>query len=665
MRRNSGQVLRPCSGQAAIIFILVIALIFLFTAITVNVGKVAELKNNLSVTADGAATNLAASLGSYSGLLKEKGDSATGWDIGYIFNQILGVEEIIRGALTGNPEALLRGIALLGGNTVSQVLVGLEMGSINRKLVAAGLDLKDLLREQAIQYALVRVVDDPKMVQDTFDIDEDGDRDEQVSRFAVQYYARTNNIASDLGEMNNPLLSYLEGFQSSLENFSDKMVDFSVFLEGEFIPLLKELKDREFAVSFWEEGVDWDRMGEENPAPENDDIDRLRYIINYSGNEDMLETFVTDTVENLDDGVLIVGEVFRLWNQRLYDPEDNNNDDWYSLFGRYSTTMDAWLLELRDKKSGLEEILLTKQERMNYLQRRIEEIEGEGREINEQIAKLHLEIDKLNEQIAELHLEIDKLNEQIADKKEEIAEVWNPEVIYMLERKLEVLEEELAALEEELAELQTQLELAAPEEELAELQTQLAVLAEERSRRLIQLADIQRQIATLDYLVDRVEYCIKRIKSANNPMTGSIQKFRAAVDGLETVIEGNFTSKGEAIAVNYNPVTYSWHDSRGNHFVRVYVHGFHMPELDIDTHWYGKTDYTLYDAQGECGVEITRFDEGQDTYLWNFRYTKDAEAGISDPVEAGFDLPGAEAAVEHGISATATRNYYCGGCSSN
>ncbi len=506
--------MRKNSGQAAIIFILVIALIFLFTAVTVNVGKVAELKMTVSVAAEGAATNLAASLGSYSGLLRDKGESAEGWDVGYIVKQIVAVGYMVYGVLTYNPAAVGRGATALTCNTINQVLVGLDMASINRKLVAAGLPLKDLLREQAIQYALAKVVDDPKMVQDTFDIDEDGDKNEQVSQFAVWYHARTNNIADSLGGIHNVLVSSLEDFQPHLENFRDEMVNFSDFLEGEFIPLLKELKGQGFNVSFWEEGVDWDKMGNEIPASVNDDIDRLRYIINYSENKDTFESFVGNTVESLEDGELVIGEIFKLWRQRLYDPENDNSDgdDWFSLFARHSTAMDAWLVVLRDIR--------------------------------------------------------DRLTDE--DVKENVNDA------------------------------------------------------------------------------------IKKIKSANHPMNGSIQEFRCAVDALKIATgEDYFTMAGETVAPHYNSVIYSWKDSRGHHHVKVYVGGFKMPELDINTHWYGKTDYKLHNAEGNCTVEVIRFDGGRNTYLWDFRYTKDAEAG-----DFGED---AEAALAHGIKVRAKRSYYCGG----
>ncbi len=589
--------MRQNSGQAAIIFILIIAIIFLFTAITVNVSKVAELKNTVSMAAEGAATNLAAKLGSYSKLLEDKGESAEGWDVGYIIKEVMGIGWIIAGIVTSNPGLIKTGAVMIGTNTVNQVLVGLDMGKLNRKLAESGMDLKGQWREQAIQYALIRVVDDSKMVKDLFDIDEDGDRDEFVSRFAVKYYARTNNIVAEFKKSTGPLLSYLESFRAPLERFGDGMVDFSGFLDGEFIPLLQELEDQEFAVSFWEQGVDWYKMGEGIPAPVNDDIDRLIYIIDYSGNKENLEEFIATTIGDLEDGVLIIDEVFKPWNKRLYDPENENNDDWYSMFGNYSAKMDVWLMELRDKKGGLEAILLSKEDRITSIQSRIKEIEDEGGEI-------------------------DKLNEEIA----------------------EALEEEITGLNKEIT-----------------------ALVEECSQGLIQIADIRTQIDGLDDLIIKVGDCINRIKSAQSAALGkedSIQDFRAAVDVFEAVIEDGFTGAGETIAVKYNPVTYSWHDSRGNHFVRVYIHGFKVPEIEITTHLYGKTDYKFLDGTktGKCGVDVTRFDEGQDTYLWNFRYTKDAEAGISDPVEAGFNLPDAEAAAERGISATVTRDYYCGGC---
>ena len=242
--------MRQNSGQAAIIFILIIAIIFLFTAITVNVSKVAELKNTVSMAAEGAATNLAAKLGSYSKLLEDKGESAEGWDVGYIIKEVMGIGWIIAGIVTSNPGLIKTGAVMIGTNTVNQVLVGLDMGKLNRKLAESGMDLKGQWREQAIQYALIRVVDDSKMVKDLFDIDEDGDRDEFVSRFAVKYYARTNNIVAEFKKSTGPLLSYLESFRAPLERFGDGMVDFSGFLDGEFIPLLQELEDQEFAVSF-------------------------------------------------------------------------------------------------------------------------------------------------------------------------------------------------------------------------------------------------------------------------------------------------------------------------------------------------------------------------------------------------------------------------------
>ena len=521
--------MRRGSGQAAIIFVLIIALIFLFTAITVNITKVSDTKTNLLNAADIAATNLAAKLGSYSKLLDEKGESAEGWDIGYIVSQVFAVVQIVVGVITveaGGAVLIRQGVIQLAANTGSRVLVGLDLKNVNRKLASAGLDLKDQLREQSIQDALVRVVDDPKMVQDTSDWDEDGDTTEYISRFAAWYQERINMILQEANEYTGSVLSCIEDFQTPLEAFRDKMVSpdgtagFKVFLQVELINLLEDLEDEGFNISFWVEGVDWARMLDDPPAPQNDDIDRLIYIIDGDrGCQDNFDAFVTTTAENLEDGSLKIGEVFVLWHNILYD-EDENTDDWYSVFGDYSVKMDIWLAGLR----AINDNLLNQEEINNVL-------------------------------------------------------------------------------------------------------------------------------------VERVNLAVSAIESAQDEpwLTDKpgIQQFRAAVDGLEIGLEG-YTGTGEVIAVKYNPVTYSWEDSRGNHHVKVCVQYFDMPRLRIQTNLWGNTTYNLDFPTGDCGVEITRFSEGRNTYLWDFIYTKDAEAGGVDPEDA-------EAALARGIGVTAERYYNCGG----
>ena len=526
--------MRRGSGQAAIIFILIIALIFLFTAITVNITKVSDTKTTLYNAADIAATNLAAKLGSYSKLLDEKGESAEGWDIGYIVSQIFAIAQIIFGAVTGQPEFVYFGIIQLGANVGSQILVGLDIADANRKLAAAGLDLQDQLREQAIQDALIRVIDDPKMVQDTSDWNENGDTTEYISRFTAWYQQRVNRILQEARDYTGSVLSCIEDFQTPLEAFRDKMVGtdeipgFKDFLEEDFIDLLQDLKDEGFDVSFWVEGVDWDRRRWlVNTTPENDDIDRFIYMIDGDkGYQDNFDAFVTTTAENLENELLIIGEVFTSWHTRLYD-EDEETGDWYSVFSDYSVKMDLWSAELRDIKDRLLE-------------------EGQGA------------------------------------------------------------------------------------------------------------------------LVEEVTLAISTLKSAQDEPWLSdqpgIQQFRAAVDGLEIGLEG-YTGTGEVIALRYNPVIYSWEDSRGGHHIKVYIQWFDMPTLDCDTTWWGKTTCDLLNGTGDCGVEITRFDEGRNTYLWDFVYTKpnEAEAGV---IPGTRRTPGSRVVVDvasPGIGVTAICNYYCGG----
>ncbi|GAH88311.1 unnamed protein product, partial [marine sediment metagenome] len=156
-------------------------------------------------------------------------------------------------------------------------------------------------------------------------------------------------------------------------------------MEVEFISLLKDLKDKgeEFNVSFWEEGVDWAKVAEGIPAAENDDIDRLIYMIDDPEgcplNKNNFDAFVTTTLELSK--ALIIGEAFVLWHKTLYD-EEVDTDDWYSIFGDYSTRMDSWLVELRSKKGELEGILLSRQADMALIEARIEAIEGDEGEID-------------------------------------------------------------------------------------------------------------------------------------------------------------------------------------------------------------------------------------------------------------------------------------------
>ena len=618
MRRGSG-------GQAAIIFILIIALIFLFTAITVNITKVSDTKTTLSNAADAAATNLAAKLGSYSGLLEEKGDSASGWDIGYIVSQIFALAEIIVGLLTletGGAALIKQGVIQLGVNTGNQILIGLDIVDNNRKLAASGVDLKSQFQEQAIQDALVRVVDDPEMVQDISDWDEDGDTTEYISRFAARYHQRVHDILQDVRDYTGSVLSCIEDFQIPLEAFRDKMVGFKGFLEVELINLLKALKDEGLNVSFWVEGVDWAKMLDDPPVPQNDDIDRLIYIIDKTKgcDEDNFDTFVTTTAKNLDNKALIIGEVFEAWHNKLYD-KDADTDDWYSIFGDYSTRMDLWMVELTGISGQLGLInsgLLSQEAKNDALIEALNTLPPVNSPPEPWLAKL-AELAGILEQLGLITPVNDYLLNQIA----------------ITESVIQVINEILPYLT-----------IGQDPPHMVQPKPWLTALGQIGNNLLSQQANNAA-------LIGRITLAISTLTSAQDP---DIQQFMAAVDGLEVGLAG-YTGTGEVIAVKYNPVTYSWEDSRGNHHIKVYVQYFNMPRLECDRKWFlgKKTCTVVYEDEPKvCGVEITRFDEGRDTYLWDFIYTKDAEAEGVDPEDP-------EAALARGIGVTAERNYYCGG----
>ena len=106
--------LKSPQGQIATIFIVLIALVFIFMAITINIGKIINKRTALDIAADSAALAAGSGLGSYAYTISTITDWENGlcqeyWDWGSIVGFIISMGI---GFITGGIAGLFLGFAL-------------------------------------------------------------------------------------------------------------------------------------------------------------------------------------------------------------------------------------------------------------------------------------------------------------------------------------------------------------------------------------------------------------------------------------------------------------------------------------------------------------------------------------------------------------------------
>ncbi len=254
---------RP-SGQIATIMILFLVIALIFTMVTANIGRVALDATGLSNAADASALQLGSNLASEANFLAESLRNTCGNPLqcchgrGLLFPMLFNVfGDIILnpfarlfpsafGKIRENSistrEALKYGIELivgiLGAGATAGLSVAAAVGLIYLQYKMTGeafeeaarelnrLNKIDRIREDAIWTALIKSVDDPNLVKDVNDSNMNGDTEELVSKFQVDWFTR---------------LHYLERFNSRQKNMVTFFLQYSLprfrgslkkFLEG-------------------------------------------------------------------------------------------------------------------------------------------------------------------------------------------------------------------------------------------------------------------------------------------------------------------------------------------------------------------------------------------------------------------------------------------------
>jgi len=194
-------------SQIATILTLVMAIIFLFIVITINIGNIAQEKTMLSNAADSSALLLASLLGSLANQLRMQVElyhgQARNCDIDFlilggiialILSIILAVVTFGVGSVT-----VVGAIALITSIIGSAAVFGMGMWNalVTEPNIFAQFELKfknmtleQMLKERTIQLALFSVVTNPNKVVDTTDIDMDGDTADKIHAFAKWYNDR-------------------------------------------------------------------------------------------------------------------------------------------------------------------------------------------------------------------------------------------------------------------------------------------------------------------------------------------------------------------------------------------------------------------------------------------------------------------------------------------
>ncbi|MEW6008968.1 MAG: Tad domain-containing protein [Candidatus Omnitrophota bacterium] len=183
--------LKSPSGQIATLFIILLAAIFIFIAVTINIGQVAKNKTLASNAADGAALAIGSTLSSVSRAIVDKlngHEKDCDVDIWNIVEYITSIVLII----LGEPSGFISLISSMYDNT------GPESSQFKKwasKLV--NFSETSQISEQAIQYGMFAIATDPNMSTDSYDSDEDGLNTDKVTDVSLWYDYHLDNELPD------------------------------------------------------------------------------------------------------------------------------------------------------------------------------------------------------------------------------------------------------------------------------------------------------------------------------------------------------------------------------------------------------------------------------------------------------------------------------------
>jgi len=248
------------TGQIAILFTLSIAVIILFTVITINIGILSNKKVTVDIAADIGALSMAAQLGSQARYLSETVLDGSDDVCSIKIADWLDFLTIVLGPWAWGWNILLRALALYDFFQKRSNVSGKESESLNRDM--SRLTQEQQIREQGMFTALRLVVNDPARVIDVNDVDEDERTDDKVSRLSSWYKQRLITLYKlEKGIIKDQeAFEKVEAFKAEIRAFNDQAKEFLGFLVTEFLPFAQTLEQAGIGVdlSFWEPGENFD-----------------------------------------------------------------------------------------------------------------------------------------------------------------------------------------------------------------------------------------------------------------------------------------------------------------------------------------------------------------------------------------------------------------------
>ena len=204
-------MLKNSNSQIATIITFIVAVLFLFTLISINIGRIAQKKTNIDNIADSVGLSLASQLGSIGNALKHAMEiwGGSAWNCDWNWKLILGgifVVAGIVGAIFGQGWVAALGFSLLmSGALLTTQGATMQYMAANPSAVeeikikfSALSDLQKII-ESPIQGVMLSLADDPAYTADVFDMDRDGDTTDDIPRAIKWYNLRLNHFLNTLG----------------------------------------------------------------------------------------------------------------------------------------------------------------------------------------------------------------------------------------------------------------------------------------------------------------------------------------------------------------------------------------------------------------------------------------------------------------------------------
>ncbi|MDP8259870.1 MAG: Tad domain-containing protein [Candidatus Gygaella obscura] len=249
------------SGQILAIFIVVLAAIFIMIGITLSLGRMSIRKTSVENAADSTALMLASHLGSYAKLLSDKyvrgGIEVCHFSFSDLFKIIIGIVLLVIAifvtvctlgegapsiwAVIGVIVSWLAFVVNVTGTTLyfAKTSPGITR-TISRQFKKMGRKMQ--FKEAAVFHALSKVVDDPVLVTDIYDFDEDGKITDTISRFNFWYIKRTKKIAAGYFTEISDIINGLDIDSDGLDAILNTLYEAVDVLRGSLIDATESLQ---------------------------------------------------------------------------------------------------------------------------------------------------------------------------------------------------------------------------------------------------------------------------------------------------------------------------------------------------------------------------------------------------------------------------------------